>query len=453
MLKNFLMALWTVCFLFPIEASSVIAQQWITYDTTNSGLASNYIGKIDIDRQGNKWFATIEVKYEVVIIARARGVSKFDGTNWVTYDTSNSGLGSNIVTSIVVDSLDNKWFGTRGAGVSKFDGTTWVNYNRSNSGLVSDTVMGTIIDPEGNIWFGSPKGVSKFDGVTWVTYDTSNSGLPTNEAAPIAVDRQGNIWFTTFETWPGIIPIVKGYGVTRFDGTNWVTYNTTNSGLADDLVLSMAVDSLDNKWFGTIRGVSKFDGTSWITYNTSNSGLVSDLIQAIAVDRYNNIWFGTTKGVSKFDGENWVTYDTSNSGLKRNSVLCIAIDGDNIWFGTHGGGVTVLKGISDVTENPRVPLLPDNYDLNQNYPNPFNSETLIRYQIPPGKGDRPVVIKVFSLTGQEVKTLIDERKTPGVHTVKWDGTDHRGQKVASGIYLYQLRIGRVSITKKMIFLK
>lgn len=46
------------------------------------------------------------------------GVSKFDGTNWTTYN-QNDGLAENYVTSIVVDSQDNIWFGTLGGGITK----------------------------------------------------------------------------------------------------------------------------------------------------------------------------------------------------------------------------------------------------------------------------------------------------------------------------------------------
>ena len=89
----------------------------------------------------------------------------------------------------------------------------------------------------------------------------------------------------------------------------WETYNTSNSGLVSNFVLSIAVDG-DDVWFGTNNGVSKFDGTTWTTYDTSNSGLVYNRVNAIAVDDVEgNIWFGTRWGASKFDGSNWTIYD------------------------------------------------------------------------------------------------------------------------------------------------
>jgi ligand-binding sensor domain-containing protein len=49
-------------------------------------------------------------------------------SNWTTYNTSNSGLASNEVFAVAIDSSGNKWFGT-GGGVSRFDGVNWTTYN------------------------------------------------------------------------------------------------------------------------------------------------------------------------------------------------------------------------------------------------------------------------------------------------------------------------------------
>ena len=82
---------------------------------------------------------------------------------------------------------------------------------------------------------------------------------------------------------------------------SWITYNTSNSGLAANSVDAIAIDALGNKWFGTAAsGVSKFDGTNWTTYNTSNSGLAFNIVFAIAIDASDNKWFGTSGGISKF---------------------------------------------------------------------------------------------------------------------------------------------------------
>ena len=260
------------------------------------------------------------------------------------------------VNAIAIDQEGNKWFGTSYKGVSKLDdgGTphdksddTWTPYTTSNSGLASNIVSAIAIDQEGNIWFGHGFGVSKFDGTTWTTYDKS-SGLADNAINAIAADHSGNVWVGT----------VRG-GVSKFDGESWTTYNNSNSGLASNYVQSIAIDSANVKWFGGCIGVewcggawfrcdaaavSRFDGTNWTSYIAGQSGLVGmwTKVTAIAIDCEGNKWFGTEwNGVSKFDGVNWMTYDTSNSGLASNRVSAIAVDNQcNIWFGTLDGGVS-----------------------------------------------------------------------------------------------------------------
>ena len=94
--------------------------------------------------------------------------------------------------------------------------------------------------------------------------------------------------------------------------------------------------------------------------------------------------------------------------------------------------------------------LPESFALGQNYPNPFNLETRIPYQVP--KRSR-VVIKIYNIVGQVIKTLVDEEKDPGYFTAPWDGRDEKGREVTSGVYFYQMKAGDFCQMKKMILLR
>ena len=97
------------------------------------------------------------------------------------------------------------------------------------------------------------------------------------------------------------------------------------------------------------------------------------------------------------------------------------------------GGVDL---VTDVDEEPAVEdLLPMQFYIRQNYPNPFNPATAIEYTLP---HDAPVSLIVYSMTGRRVKILISGVQNAGVHQVVWDGTDHSGRQIASGVYFYQL---------------
>ncbi len=94
--------------------------------------------------------------------------------------------------------------------------------------------------------------------------------------------------------------------------------------------------------------------------------------------------------------------------------------------------------------------IPSDFSLSQNYPNPFNPETYIDFTIP---NEAEVSLRIYNVKGQLVKTLVQERMSPGNHTIRWDGRNESGEKVSSGVYFYRLTLGEKSIIKKMVLLK
>ncbi|MEF3695295.1 MAG: choice-of-anchor J domain-containing protein, partial [Candidatus Cloacimonadota bacterium] len=106
-----------------------------------------------------------------------------------------------------------------------------------------------------------------------------------------------------------------------------------------------------------------------------------------------------------------------------------------------------LEGGSD-TNDPSVPAIVTS--LNGNYPNPFNPETTINYSL---ATDGPVTINIYNARGQLVKTLVNDQKAAGIHSIVWNGTDNNGSGVSSGVYFYKMYAGKYSSTRKMILMK
>ncbi len=80
---------------------------------------------------------------------------------------------------------------------------------------------------------------------------------------------------------------------------------------------------------------------------------------------------------------------------------------------------------------------PKSVELYPNYPNPFNSGTAISYDLPQKSF---VNINIFDILGNKVRTLVKTEQNAGHHQTKWDGRNDFGSRVASGIYLYQLKV-------------
>jgi hypothetical protein len=115
----------------------------------------------------------------------------------------------------------------------------------------------------------------------------------------------------------------------------------------------------------------------------------------------------------------------------------------------------------DVTPPTGVPVevaggesaedVPEVYDLSKNFPNPFNPTTTINYAVPvDGKN---VEIIIYNMSGQKVRTLVNETKSAGYYQIIWDGTDNVGETVSSGVYLYRMVSGTFSKIDKMMFVK
>lgn len=89
--------------------------------------------------------------------------------------------------------------------------------------------------------------------------------------------------------------------------------------------------------------------------------------------------------------------------------------------------------------------IPDEVQLNDNYPNPFNPTTVIRYGVPE---QSTVELNIYNVLGRKVRTLVNEQKSAGRYEVNFNGSG-----LASGMYIYRLKVGANVLTKKMMLIK
>lgn len=85
------------------------------------------------------------------------------------------------------------------------------------------------------------------------------------------------------------------------------------------------------------------------------------------------------------------------------------------------------------------------YSIEQNYPNPFNAKTIIRYSLAKSSF---VTLKIYNPLGQELMSLVNEKRLPGSYTVEFDASNMPG-----GIYFYKFSAGSYHETKKMVLLR
>jgi hypothetical protein len=93
------------------------------------------------------------------------------------------------------------------------------------------------------------------------------------------------------------------------------------------------------------------------------------------------------------------------------------------------------------------PALPATFALAQAYPNPFNEMTTIEWQLPVAS---EVSIAVYDALGRAVKTLASGTYQPGYHSINWNRTDNANQRVAAGIYFYEMRADKFISRQKLV---
>ena len=298
----------------------------------------------------------------------------------------------------------------------QFDATA-LRYVESSNGnyLSAGATFATPIAKEGYVVLASnaPTGVSNGDGtlatVTFEVMAVKASTLTLSE--PLLTDNQGN----TF------LPRVEARKITK------------PPKLKEDVTGDGVVNILD-----LVAVASSFGETGETSADVNADGIVNivDMVLVAATLSTNagapSLRLASLEMFTAADVREWLSQAHQLNDINVN----------------HQRGILVLEQLLAV-------LIPKETILLPNYPNPFNPETWIPYQLAKA-GD--VKISIYDAKGALVRTLALGHHSAGFYTNKsraayWDGRNTLGERVASGIYFYQLQADDISLLRKMIILK
>ncbi len=152
-------------------------------------------------------------------------------------------------------------------------------------------------------------------------------------------------------------------------------------------------------------------------------------------------------------GQSW---ESVSDGLPTTNVRMSALAADvtsdvtatvyaGMFLDQNDGGPVYVQNVIGTDVDQDFPGIPSGFSLEQNYPNPFNPTTEIGYRIPE---TGHVSLTVYDLLGREISTLVNEKKSPGSYTVKWDASGH-----PSGVYFYRLTTGSFSETRRLVLIR
>ena len=347
------------------------------------------------------------------------------GTNW---DQINNGITDSVIRSLA-NNGSNIFAGSSNNGLflSTNNGTNWKTLSNGLSGdyiIYSLAVKGT--DVFAGTW-GNGIQLSTNNGLSWITI---NNGLTEKFISALALS-ENNIFAGTSDS---------GVFLSTNYGANWTK---ADNGLPNIRISAIAVSGnnifVGTEGFGVFRSTD--NGTNWVDIN---NGLSNAMVEALTRSG-TNIFAGSYGGVCLTTnyGTTWIPV---NDGLYENIYIwSLAVDGSYIYVGTDTTGIwrrplSELVGITK--ENAE---LPKQFVLSQNYPNPFNPSTVINYHV---SANSHVTLKIYNLLGVVVRTLVDERQSPGNYSSPFEAKD-----LPSGIYFYKLEAGQFTQVKKMILVK
>jgi len=173
-------------------------------------------------------------------------------------------------------------------------------------------------------------------------------------------------------------------------------------------------------------------GTDWMDYIVPKEGAEGFLHTGRSAA------YGYDTGIRFSDGNFATAFLSFRAEASDEAKLQLLVDNTLAWFATA----------TAVEENETG--LPTSYSLEQNYPNPFNPTTTINFTL--AKAGK-VKLVVYNVRGSKVVELVNEEMTGGQHTAVWNGLNHNGQKVASGVYYYKLTAGDYTTVRKMLLVK
>ena len=408
--------------IFTSKIFSTPGPQWIWYNTSNSEIPANNLSSIEIDSNNVKWLGC------------GNGLIKFDNNSWFLYNSANSPV-INSVQIIKKDGFNGIWFYVYSKGLFFLKNGVFTIYNSTNSGLPFNNLYSLAIESDSIKWMGSADRLVRFNGLNWSIFDTSNSGYKHDVAQTIEISGHTK-WFGSFS-----------HGLGKFNDTSWTYYNNQNSGLQDVTIYSISIVNPSLVWVGTrFSGVQKFNlaTNQWTYYNTSNSPLPENEVKAITNNKINGDVFMGPRGfgVAKLSDTTWTLYGPPIPD--GNFAVDFRFDKfNNLWIATSDG-LFVYNSNGIVGINDQSSIIND-FQLFQNYPNPFNPTTKINYEL---RITNYVTLKVHDLQGKEIATLLNERQNSGLHSVNFNSSG-----LASGIYFYTLKTGSFSETKRMVLIK
>ncbi|MBD3289182.1 T9SS type A sorting domain-containing protein [candidate division KSB1 bacterium] len=331
--------------------------------------------------------------------------------------------------------------GEDGLRAYSFDGTAFANLAHIDEG---GSAMDVALDSDGTVFLANGEDglrAYSFDGSSFVSTAHLNNFSVENEARGIAVAPDNAIFLFRDGVW-----------AFNYTGSNFM--NTWhNSEIGNSKGIAFGADG--TIFLGSWRHIHAFSHEDTSFMHVASDSINELWSQGIAAMNETIFLAGSSSPVNS-----GVLAACSFNGSSFNKTAYLRVDSRDIAL-LSGDTILVTSGFNGLiaytySKNPTTAVdneyskFPIVYRLYQNYPNPFNPTTTINYALPIASH---VEVKIYNTLGQEVRTLVNSMKPAGSQQVVWDGQNNSGNIVPSGVYFYQLQVGALVETRKMLLLR
>lgn len=391
----------------------------------------------------------------------------------VAWTKQTTPVSDSLFTVFFINPLQGWAGGANGKLIATTDGgTTWTAQTTNTTAAILDVKF---IDASTG-WFTARGGIIKKTtngGGNWIS---QNSGVTSNIYVLQVIDA--NTSFAAAETY--LLKTTNGgsswskqsapnseniYGISMLSATNGYyvgyygnLYNTTDGGANWNFVVNTNCFSA-SRIFMNASGYGYITGNGNMVAYTTDFGVTwssnytnGNMIYGLAVRGNNTLWVvGQSSNIFKSTdgGQSWI-HEPINVNNDPSLYSVFFVDANNGWaVGDNGLILHTINGGMVGVDDAQTPGKEYSFALAQNYPNPFNPSTIINYSVPEtGSGLSHVTLNVYNMLGQLVSVLVDKEQSRGNFSAVFNGPN-----LASGIYLYSLRVGNQSVTKKMLLIK
>jgi signal transduction histidine kinase/ligand-binding sensor domain-containing protein/DNA-binding response OmpR family regulator len=325
-------------FLMKYAENTIVTLEHYT-SSSSFGLSSNIILSMLYDSMGYLWIGTEDSGIDIYDSAN-KSMSHYGHDPYDEYSLSH-----NSIWSIFEDNAGHIWVGTFAHGINLLidRNTLFKHYQHQvgNPNSLSHNMVNAFLEArDGSIWIATDGGgLNKLDieTNTFVHYNKSNSHLDTDVILSLYEDDKGRLWIGTWAN-----------GLYQFDEStsDFIHYSQESTGLASDNILDISGDGQGGLWLGTFwRGLTHYkpDSGKIRIYNTDNSGLSDNNVRVLMRDHLGRLWVGTDVGLDRLDPEadTFINYrhdDNDPHSISKGFVISLSQTNDHsIWIGTGDG--------------------------------------------------------------------------------------------------------------------